>query len=417
MNFSEKGSYRCFLLLFYLLIFQFVLAKYISQFGYLDELISLAAFPLFIQELRNNHMKIKIKRYGFLGLLILFSIVGLWGNFLFSYQPITTVALPAVYTNIKFWLCFYIGRSFLKNLNVEKYARNIYRHVFFVVLLFTVLIVLDNIFHIYSSETRYGLRATQLFYGIPTVFAAYSVFLFAILLVIRPYIAGSFMVCIWALVLLCSTLRSKAFAAAFAFCLIYYFAYIRKKRIRFRTILLFAPVALLIVWDQVEYYFFSSIQSDSARYQLLMVSLKIAGDYFPIGTGFGTFGSNLSTIFYSPLYSMYGIANVNGLRNGEAYFASDSFWPMILGETGIVGLIVFAIIVFRLFKRIQNLKKKNIACYTASMCVLAYLLIMSMAESAFVNPVSIPLAIWLGFMEKEAEKKAVKSLEESRTDR
>lgn len=400
----EKNAYYCFIVLFYLLIFQLYLEKYLNFLGYLDEVIALVAVPLFILEMKKTHMKIRKRRYSFLGLMIFFVGVGLLGNFLFSYQPMINVALPGAYVNVKFWLCLYVGRILFRNLNLEKYSFKIYRHVSFVVVLFTMLIVLDNVFHIYQAEIRYGLRATQIFYGIPTAFAAYSVFLLIILLAIRPYVAGSTKVAIWVLVLICSTLRSKAFAAVFVFCLIYYFAYIRKKKIRFRTILMFIPMVLFLVWDQIEYYFFSSIQYDSARYQLLMTSFKIATRFFPIGTGFGTFGSNLSATYYSPLYSIYGIQNVNGLKKGAAYFASDSFWPMILGETGITGLVVFSIIIFRLFKCIQSMRKVNIAYYVSSLCTMVYLLISSMAESAFVNPVSIPLAIWLGIMIKETEK-------------
>ena len=106
-----------------------------------------------------------------------------------------------------------------------------------------------------------------------------------------------------------------------------------------------------MVGDQIEYYFFSDIQSDSARYQLLITSILIARDSFPIGAGFGTFGSYMSAIHYSPVYRIYGISNVHGLIEGATYFTSDSFWPMILGETGIVGLVSIVIVIIRMIKR------------------------------------------------------------------
>ena len=96
---------------------------------------------------------------------------------------------------------------------------------------------------------------------------------------------------------MCSSLRSKAFAAVFVFCIIYYFVFIREKKITLKTFLIFVPVIVFMVGDQIEYYFFSDIQSDSARYQLLVTSLSIAKNSFPFGTGFGTFGSYMSAIY------------------------------------------------------------------------------------------------------------------------
>ena len=121
-------------------------------------------------------------------------------------------------------------------------------------------------------------------------------------------------------------------------------------------------------------------------------------DYFPIGTGFGTFGSYMSAKNYSPLYQMYGISNVNGLIKGAAYFVSDSFWPMIAGQTGIVGLIAIIAVLCLMVVKIQKIKQWNKAMYAGGLMAMAYLLIVSMAESAFVNPVAIPLALVLGLI-------------------
>lgn len=392
-----KNTFYLFLLLFYLFIFKDLLVRFTSVFGYTDELIALLAVPIFILELVNSGMKVRINKNGYGIFVVLFVVTGLVGSVTNSFQPLYGVALPSMFLSIKFWLAIYTGGMLLKNLNIELYAHKIYTHIKIVIVIYTVLFVIDNLFGIFNSTIRYGIRATQLFYGVPTSFAAICVFLFGILLVVRPYVKGSMKYLVWILVLMCSTLRSKAFAAAFAFVLIYYFAYIRKKKIRVRTLIIFVPFVLLIVWDQIQYYFFSSIQADSARYQLLVTAVRIAKDFFPFGTGFGTFASFYSAVSYSPVYSMYGISNVHGLREGATYFVSDSFWPMILGETGWIGLLLTIIIVVRLLKRVQRLKTINIALYTSSLCIIGYLLIISMAESAFANPIAMPLAVWIGY--------------------
>lgn len=166
---------------------------------------------------------------------------------------------------------------------------------------------------------------SELMYSHPTVFVAYCVLLSMILLAVKDYARNYKVWLVAQLILMCTTLRSKAFAAAVAIVLICYFVFYRKKKFSFRTLILFIPLAIALGWEQIEYYFFSSIQSDSARYQLLIVSIEIAKDHFPLGSGFGTFASYYSGLSYSPLYRIYGLTNVNGLRQGATSFVSDSF--------------------------------------------------------------------------------------------
>ncbi|MDD6594886.1 MAG: hypothetical protein PUE27_00055 [Sharpea porci] len=399
-----EKRYLVFLILFYLLVFQTPLSSILPFFGYTDEIIALSAISLFFIELKKRNFVIYLSKYGYAWLIFVFLVAGILGNTIYKFQPILSVAIPSLFLSIKFWLAVYTGTVLFRNLNIQKDAGHIYLHIRFTIMLFSVLFVVDNIVHIFPANVRYGLRSTQLFYGVPTGFAAVCAFIFALLTIIRPYVKRTGKWYLILALLMTSTLRSKAFAAVFAFGLIYYFTYIREKKITIKTLILFVPLVFLMVQDQIEYYFFSNIQSDSARYQLLTTSFKIMKDYFPIGTGFGTFGSYMSAKNYSPLYQMYGISNVNGLIKGAAYFVSDSFWPMIAGETGIVGLIAIIAVLCLMVVKIQKIKQWNKAMYAGGLMAMAYLLIVSMAESSFVNPVAIPLALVLGLIYGQDEK-------------
>ena len=157
-------------------------------------------------------------------------------------------------------------------------------------------------------------------------------------------------------------------------------------------------------WEQIEYYFFSSIQSDSARYQLLIVSIEIAKDHFPLGSGFGTFACYYSGLSYSPLYGIYGLTNVNGLRQGATSFISDSFWPLVIGQTGFIGAVTFVLAIVMLFKAIQRIRKTSLAYYASALCGICYLLISSVAESAFVHPLAVSIAMMIGLMLSQSER-------------
>jgi hypothetical protein len=73
------------------------------------------------------------------------------------------------------------------------------------------------------------------------------------------------------------------------------------------------------------------------RLALYAGSIAVAIDRFPLGGGVGRFGSHLSREDYSPLYEEYGLDQVDLLKPGQAQAATDAFWPMVLGETGVIG--------------------------------------------------------------------------------
>ena len=78
-----------------------------------------------------------------------------------------------------------------------------------------------------------------------------------------------------------------------------------------------------------------------ARILMYTTSAEIARDYFPLGAGLGRFGSTGSRLEYSPIYVQYGLDQVFGLRPSDAQFITDTFWPRILGETGVFGLAAY----------------------------------------------------------------------------
>lgn len=405
MKKSNRLYFR-FLVFFYMFILQTPLSNIIPILKYMDELVALLALPLFLLKLKQNKfLLIYRKKESYFIFLVIFSIVGLIGNLRYHYQPMGMVALPAWFLSIKFWLVIYTSKVLVGQLDLRRYAKRIFFHIKGIVVLFTTLTLLNYVIDLFPADIRYGLKSTQLFYGTPTGFAAVCVFLFAIVMLISSYIKGTAKWSVAILILMCSTLRSKTFTAAIAFLGIYYFVNICKKKIGFMKLLLFIPIAIAVTWNKIEYYFFSYIQYDSARYRLLVTSIAIVKDAFPIGTGFGTLGSHLSAKYYSPVYEKYGISKVHGLVEGAAYFASDNFWPMIAAETGLIGAISMVLVIYIMIKKIQKVKSVDISLYASGMVCISYLLISSMAEAAFVSQTAIPLAFVLGIIYKKREKR------------
>jgi hypothetical protein len=85
------------------------------------------------------------------------------------------------------------------------------------------------------------------------------------------------------------------------------------------------------------------------RLALYVGSLAIGRDQFPLGVGLGRYGSQMSRQDYSSVYREYGLDQVTGLQPADSSAVTDTFWPMVLGETGLVGMVAFAVFIGSLF--------------------------------------------------------------------
>lgn len=187
------------------------------------------------------------------------------------------------------------------------------------------------------------------------------------------------------------SLRSKGFAFA-AVCLLLLLTFGKSNRLSVVHIALGLVAVALIGMDQYINYYQSA---GYARGELARQAIAVANDYFPLGTGFATYGSAVTAQIdnYSPLYYAYGLSTVWGLAPGAASFLSDTFWPTVLAQFGYFGLVAFAALLIALF----------VMCYKAGggsrlpvICVFAYLLISSTSESSFFNPSAAYLAMCAG---------------------
>ncbi|MBC7886425.1 MAG: hypothetical protein H7Z13_00950 [Ferruginibacter sp.] len=85
---------------------------------------------------------------------------------------------------------------------------------------------------------------------------------------------------------------------------------------------------------------------EHVRIGMYIASFKIATDFFPFGSGMGTFGSLASiTAGYSNIHFIYGVANIgyNSPEDAASGMTTilDTYWPHILGELGFIGTLLF----------------------------------------------------------------------------
>ena len=381
-------------LLFYSFLLQHMMNSQIPIFNYVDECAALLGL-LFVGDRLFVTRKVIIQNAYFKVVLSLtvFAAVGLLANVLYEYQP-TNAVLKDLVACLKYFFAIIAGYELFREHELESGRSILLPHARIAAFAFSIMLLFDLTFQIFPSHaTRYGIRVVQLLFSHPTYLASASVFLLGILTIFYQkknnlYIA----LCV---ILMFFTLRGKAIAGAAVYVALFFFVLHRRTRIRLVHILSLGILALIVAWEQFSFYYIE-LADESARAMLTRTSFEILKDYFPIGTGFGTYASNVAAEFYSPVYFEYGLYAVYGLSQQNTSFGSDTFWPIILGQTGLIGTIAYLTAQITLFLQILKVRTRSNAAYTAGMFLYAYLLISSTSESAFCNAMSVPFAILIG---------------------
>lgn len=396
MNKSIRVSKKGILLaaVFVLLLFQNALAEQIGVFSLFDEIFALFGLLFLLYGvLKTGKLRLRRSILRMIAPLTIFFGVGLLGNILYRYQTVSLVCVD-VFTNAKFFLAILAGYDLVRCFGQERVHRTFLSCARGGVTVLFVLLILDYTFRVFpSKEQRYGLRTVQLFYGHATYLAGAVVFLLMVLMLF--YEAKNLPYMVMGLLTLASTLRGKAIAGAAVYVLIFFFMIRYKKRLKLWHILLIGLVAVAIAWEQITFYYLD-LSGRSARSVLTQTAFQILQDYFPIGTGFGTYASHAAAVNYSPVYVKYGFLNVDELSGFGFY--DDTFWPIILGQTGVFGTVCYLLALLALFRQVSRRRGTDLCAYAAGVYAFAYLMISSTSEPAFNNAISIPLAAMLGYI-------------------
>ncbi len=129
-----------------------------------------------------------------------------------------------------------------------------------------------------------------------------------------------------------------------------------------------------------------------ARVALYVGSVEIARDHFPLGAGLGRYGSWISREQYSDLYVQYRLSGIPGLSPQNPQFITDTFWPQVLGETGVVGLAAYVtfltVVGVQLWRQARrfDLPPEMTAIVLGTALVFAQTIVESLASPIFNSP-------------------------------
>lgn len=197
---------------------------------------------------------------------------------------------------------------------------------------------------------------------------------------------------------------------------------LNKKKINIKALMISISSALIIlilfkdylIYTYKLYYTFDIQQTARAAFNIN--SLAILKEYFPLGVGFGKFGSYYAGVYYSEYYYYYGMNLIYGLQPDLLIFPTDTYWPSIIGETGGIGTVILIYCLYNIVKEIiKNFTlKKNEFLSLWAVLIFTQALVESLGAPTFNSaPQNIIIGIIVGMSLKNYGKKEEKNEENS----
>lgn len=390
-------------ILFEIILFQGCFSGVIRFISYTDEIILFLMGLIFLRYVFTRYRKKALlkqeKKIIYLAFILI--VIGIVGNLISNTNQANIAILKDILAISKFSL-FYIfsfiaTRNIDKNKLLEKIGKRcvVYINIIF---MFAILnLIIDIGMH---QGIRFGFRSFKFLYPHPTYLVMAMVIMMSIISASNNIDKFNkkilFMECI---MIILFTFRSKGIVYIAGYLIISNIIKMNKKKeFKFRYWCLILITGIYLTYDKVIEYIYYGLTA--ARPALYIIGAKLAEKYFPFGSGFGTFASSLSGKYYSNIYHEYHISHIMGLTPDKYNYMADSFWPYIYGQFGVLGLIVFILIIIYVIKSINIRYKNNMNGIIASYSIFMYILIASTAEAIFTDSLGsmsfIILAIYLG---------------------
>lgn len=151
----------------------------------------------------------------------------------------------------------------------------------------------------------------------------------------------------------------------------------KKRKLKIWQIILLALVAFVFAYGDLQSYIFNQY---APRAVLIRYGFVTANHYFPLGSGFASYGSEMAKRYYSKLYYQYGFNNVwsmspeNNIPGSSVGTLNDCYFGMVIGQYGWVGLCCYIGILFLMY---QAISKGNNESYSKAMLMTTLVTIVS----------------------------------------
>lgn len=379
-------------LLYLYMMFSNVLVQYFAVLRYTDECLCLifvlAALIKLIKKPKTSLCRIDIIIILSCLCLFLFGMLStVNANIVNTYD----VIVKDIVLTFKFFLTFLSVKIVLGDFRSELLSKMLIKTAKIILVFHFCSAILTQFVDIGMGEQiRHGIKCYQFFYSHYTFLVFYVVVL---LCTISCSNKETFLYDILGSVVLFLTARTKAIM----FLVIYYFIkYIIGKtrtngeikvKLKKRYLLLASIGVIAVGYSKIKDYIGWGY-SYNLRNALYVRGAQIAARFFPLGSGFGSFGTNISYEYKSSLYAEYNMDTIQGFVDG-APVVSDVFWPSIYSQFGFIGCIIYLVMIFLIFKSIGNIKNVDNRVKIGVYMLMLYLLVASIAEASYTNDIGV----------------------------
>ena len=380
------------------LMMQVILEKQVDFLGYIDELFAVASIIYIFKS-----MKLKKEMATPLSIMVILILIGITGNLVYNVQGDVKAILMDIGNMFKGFVSFLAVYRYFDDNSQEEVRRITLRclnRLCKILVIPGVFLAILNLITDIGMHTEYvyGMRAFHYIFlrvgNLNGVCAEILMILTANLDDARTEKQKRSQVTfiIMTLLLMMSTLRSRAFIYIALYIAGYCF-FVRGKRIKvkLRYFLPAGVAGIYIGWPKVQFYFLNS--SRTARAVLLRYGIRTAVDYFPIGAGFGTYGTYAAKAYRSQLYSKYNFSSFYGLSEDFGGFLTDDYWPAIIAEFGFFGAILMLGLIVSIFGTVLHKTKSNAILRFAALFGTCRLCIESFVSSSFFHTSAVIMLI------------------------
>ena len=322
------------------------------------------------------------------------SFIGIIGNVIFEVQKDLKPILTDVGNTFKVFVVYIGAEKLLYEQANKKKIIHCLAFIMKIFVLITFCFMLLHELHFVSmgDDMRYGLNSFEFINnGAGQLsFMFYSVILI-LTLELQYHKTKKLSVFIFmALIVWISTLRSRAFMYVAIYLFLYFTVIKRQEKIRlsFKNFIIGVGIVILFAMDQFETYFSNT---STARSNLLRYGLYTMKRFFPLGSGFATYGTDAAATYYSKLYVEYGFNYVYGLSRDRSMFAHDTYWPAIMAQFGFVGLICMIVLVIIMCSDMLKRSKCNDFVYLSGLFICVTQVSSSIATATFFHFVTVGL--------------------------
>lgn len=355
---GTKKSFIIFVLFLLEILATFFSIEYLQYYDEFLGILGICYLPYnYIINRKNDKLVFTI-----ISFILFMSFTALTSNFILHFENNWVDVVNDAFTFIKPFAIFALFYKWTENeADLKSLLKLLIPTIRFLAVILGVVIILSYFFEtdlaIYDQWAPFPwLKEFIFFVGHPSLLAIYIASLIPILLLDNRLSKNSIFIGVFLLGMFL-TQSGLGVLAIFLFMILEFF-FVLSKRIKWYHIILIFIGVIIVGYTEVKEYL---LNSNAARAILFGHAFIVAKKYFPLGTGFATYGGAVAAKSYSKLYTMYKFYNYWGMgKNEDGFYLHDSYFPMVIAQFGIIGTSVYLLFYYKIYKTINHFKSKQL---------------------------------------------------------